>query len=68
MSLQFCDSWLPLQGRWVEIRRAGSVVDAGTVDVVTRDDDILWLGPDGLNKHRRIVERGPDHEVWAEGA
>lgn len=68
MSLQPCNSWLPLRGRWVEIHQSGSVVDAGTVDAVTRDEDVLWLGPDGLNKHRRIIERDPDREVWAEGA
>lgn len=66
MSLQPCGSWLPLRGQRVEIRQSGRVVDAGTVDAVTRDDDVLWLGPDGVNKHRRIIERDPQREVWAE--
>jgi hypothetical protein len=56
-------SWSPVVGHWVEIRRNGVTIDAGTVDAVTPNDDTLWLRAMGIAT-RRMFTRDPGLEVW----
>ncbi|MCA4134038.1 Hpt domain-containing protein [Arthrobacter sp. M4] len=55
----FCDiDWRTLTGQKVEIEIANGITDAGVVDTVTMDGQILWLRQDGAIP-RRLVEKGP---------
>ena len=55
--------WSSLVGANVEIRREGTSICSGTVDVVTSDGQILWLvsPPHG----RRLFEKAEFFQAWA---
>ncbi|TJY67192.1 hypothetical protein E4J89_15880 [Arthrobacter sp. CAU 1506] len=65
MAFHFQSAWHPLIGRQVAIRRQGNVVRYGTVDAVTRDDEVLWLRPEGPDP-RQLYEKSEGFEVWVD--
>lgn len=56
--------WRPLLGVVVEIRHRNRRLRTGTVDAITEDGSILWLGVEGAFC-RSMFERADDFEVWA---
>src|SRR4051794_17210651 len=56
--------WHPLTGQIVEIRFKGKPVRYGRVDVVTDDDQVLWICHDGA-EHRRLFDKAEGFEVWS---
>jgi hypothetical protein len=63
MALRCHTAWTPLAGQWVQIRNHGIPVDEGFVEMVTNDDQILWLSAEGL-RSRRIIARSDGCEAW----
>ncbi|MDQ0733434.1 hypothetical protein [Arthrobacter sp. B1I2] len=57
------EDWKPLVGQWVQIRVSGGLVDQGTIDDVTQDNDVLWLQA-GWGQNRRLFLRNDRVEVW----
>ena len=53
------DDWTTLTGDFVEFHRRGRLLDAGKVDAVTPNGEILWLEHDGALP-RRIIEKQAD--------
>jgi len=52
------DDWTTARGRRVEIYVKATFIDSGTVEDVTSDGHILWLGYEGASP-RRLYENLP---------
>lgn len=64
MKLHLQPDWQRALGQYVEIRRNGTTVGAGTVDAVMPDNSILWISAHGANS-RMMVERADGSQVYA---
>lgn len=64
MDLHRQPDWQRVLGQFVEIRRQGDLVRAGTVEAVMPDSSILWISADGPFP-REMVERAEGCEVFA---
>lgn len=63
MALHNHATWNCLVGAYVEMRRKGEVVRAGTVEDVMHDSSALWLAAEGAHS-RAIFEAADGFEVW----
>lgn len=63
MSFHYQHDWLDLTGEFIQVRRAGILVDQGYVDAVMPDGSALWLRGQGINR-RRMLLRFDENEVW----
>jgi hypothetical protein len=63
VAFHFQHEWYPLVGQQVVVRLRGNVVRHGTVDAVTKDDEVLWLDLEGTAP-RQLFERSEGFEVW----
>ncbi|KUM36374.1 hypothetical protein [Arthrobacter sp. EpRS71] len=57
------DDWTQLEGSLVEIRQAGALIRTGTVDAVTADSSMIWIGQDGALP-RQLFLRADGTKVW----
>jgi len=53
------DDWTTLAGSFVEFHHQGRLLDAGTVEAVTPDGEVLWLSLEG-SLPRRIIQKEPN--------
>jgi len=58
------DDWTTLAGSLVEFHHQGRLLDAGTVEAVTPDGEVLWLSLEGPLP-RRIIQMDPNVFVSA---
>lgn len=57
------DDWPPLTGGRVAIRRYGTIVQTGVVEMVMPDSSALWLDSDPLHE-RRYFSKNDGYEAW----
>ncbi|TDL39665.1 hypothetical protein [Arthrobacter nitrophenolicus] len=57
------DDWPALTGGRVEIRRFGTVVQTGVVDMVMADSSALWLDADPMHE-RRYFAKSDGFQAW----
>ena len=57
------DDWPALAGGRVEIRRYGTVVQTGVVEMVMPDSSALWLETD-LMRERRYFSKNDGYQAW----
>ena len=57
------DDWPALAGGRVEIRRFGTVVQTGVVEMVMPDSSALWLDADPMHE-RRYFSKSDGFQAW----
>lgn len=64
MDLHLQADWQRALGQYVEVRRHGEIIRAGTVEDVMPDNSILWISAAGPFQ-RKMLERAEGYEIYA---